>query len=56
MKRDADEARRGIFSFVYVLPVLGLGGLAEVWSAVIEGNIIQVVNEKVARVTHNFPV
>ena len=53
---DADEFRGGVFSFFAVQHIFGLSDNAEVFSAIIEGIGVLVIDDEVVGWIHNLPV
>jgi hypothetical protein len=53
IKRDADEPGGGIFSLSGVEQVLGPCRYAKIFSAIIEGIAVSVVNKQSGRLIHN---
>lgn len=55
-KPYADVFRGGVFSFFAVEHIFGLSNNAEVFSAIIEGIGVLVIDDEVVGRVHNFPV
>jgi hypothetical protein len=56
IEMNADEARRGIFSFTPVVHILLMRGEAEIVPTIIEGITVSMVNQKCGRRVHQLTV
>jgi len=56
IEMNADETRRGIFSFAPILHILLMRGEAEIGPSIIEGVAVSMVNQKRGRRVHQLTV